>query len=82
MFADSSRAVKTFCRYGCGMTAADDLAARARQVIDANLSMALGASEPDGRPRISPLYFTHAGYRDFSWVSSPAAAPRSRARGY
>lgn len=50
-----------------------ELAARARQVIDANWYMTLGTTEPDGRPRVSPVYFTHAEYRDFYWVSSPAA---------
>ncbi|GAB3523505.1 hypothetical protein GCM10027575_55940 [Phytohabitans suffuscus] len=45
----------------------------ARQVVDANHFMTLGTSEPDGRPRLSPVYFTHAAYRDFYWVSSPDA---------
>lgn len=44
-----------------------------RQVVDANHYMTLGTSDPDGRPRVSPVYFTHAGYRDFYWVSSPTA---------
>lgn len=44
-----------------------------RQVVDANHYMTLGTSEPDGRPRLSPVYFTHAGYRDYYWVSSPTA---------
>jgi hypothetical protein len=50
-----------------------DLDEMARQVIDGNWYMTLGTSEPDGRPRLSPVYFTHAGYRDFYWVSSPTA---------
>ncbi|MCP2321519.1 putative pyridoxamine 5'-phosphate oxidase family protein [Hamadaea flava] len=55
------------------MSASDELAARARAVIDANRYLTLGTSEPDGRPRVSPVYFTHSGYRDFYWVSSPDA---------
>jgi len=35
--------------------------------------MTLGTTEPDGRPRVSPVYFTHDEYRDFYWVSSPDA---------
>ncbi|GAA4307540.1 hypothetical protein GCM10023178_15940 [Actinomadura luteofluorescens] len=35
--------------------------------------MTLGTSEADHRPRLSPVYFTHAGYRTFYWVSSPDA---------
>ena len=52
---------------------ADDLEERARRVIDANRYLTLGTTEPDHRPRLSPVYFTHVDYRDFYWVSSPAA---------
>lgn len=45
----------------------------ARDVIDSNRYMVLGTTEPDGRPRVSPVYFTHNGYRDFYWVSGPDA---------
>jgi hypothetical protein len=45
----------------------------ARQVIDSNRYLTLGTTEPDHRPRLSPVYFTHVGYRDFYWVSSPTA---------
>ena len=45
----------------------------ARHVIDMNRYLTLGTTEPDGRPRLSPVYFTHVDYRDFYWVSSPAA---------
>lgn len=55
------------------MNLPDDLAGMARDVIDTNRYLTLGTTEPDGRPRLSPVYFTHAGYRDFYWVSSPAA---------
>jgi len=50
-----------------------DLAGMAREVIDTNRYMVLGTIEPDGRPRVSPVYFTHDGYRDFYWVSGPEA---------
>lgn len=53
------------------MTLPDDLAGLARRVLDTNRYLTLGTTEPDGRPRVSPVYFTHAGYRTFYWVSSP-----------
>jgi hypothetical protein len=56
-----------------GPASGDDLAEMARRVVDTNHYLTLGTSEPDGRPRLSPVYFTHAGYRDFYWVSSPTA---------
>jgi nitroimidazol reductase NimA-like FMN-containing flavoprotein (pyridoxamine 5'-phosphate oxidase superfamily) len=55
------------------MQGTDDLGAVARHVIDTNRYLTLGTTEPDNRPRLSPVYFTHADYRDFYWVSSPAA---------
>ena len=45
----------------------------ARDVIDANNYLTLGTTEPDGRPRLSPVYFTHTDHREFYWVSSPVA---------
>jgi len=51
----------------------DALDEMARQAIDSNKYMTLGTIGPDGRPRVSPVYFTHVGYRDFYWVSSPDA---------
>jgi nitroimidazol reductase NimA-like FMN-containing flavoprotein (pyridoxamine 5'-phosphate oxidase superfamily) len=50
-----------------------DLNAMARRVIDANHYMTLGTTDPDGRPRLSPVYYTAARYSDFYWLSSPAA---------
>ena len=47
--------------------------AMARRVIDANHYMTLATLDPDGRPRLSPVYYTAARYRDFYWVSSPEA---------
>lgn len=51
----------------------DELREMARRVIDGNRYLVLGTVEDDGRPRLSPVYFTPARYRDFYWVSSPDA---------
>ena len=51
----------------------DELTRRARAVLDANRFVVLGTIDDDGRPRVSPVYFNHADYRDFYWVSSPAS---------
>ena len=51
----------------------DELAERARRVIDTNRYLTLGTTEPDHRPRLSPVYYTHDGYHDFYWVSGPDA---------
>jgi nitroimidazol reductase NimA-like FMN-containing flavoprotein (pyridoxamine 5'-phosphate oxidase superfamily) len=50
-----------------------DLNAMARRVIDANHYMTLATTDPDGRPRLSPVYYTPARYSDFYWVSAPGA---------
>lgn len=51
----------------------DDPDGLARRVIDANRYLTLGTTGPDGRPRLSPVYFTHVAHRDFYWLSSPDA---------
>ena len=53
----------------------DDTALRdmAHGVLDANRYLVLGTIERDGRPRVSPVYFTHDGYRHLYWVSSPVS---------
>ena len=51
----------------------DELDAMARRVIDGNHYMTLGTTDPDGTPRLSPVYYTPAGYHALYWVSSPAA---------
>ena len=43
----------------------------ARQLITANVYLALGTADPSGHPWVSPVYFTPDGYSDFYWVSSP-----------
>jgi hypothetical protein len=50
-----------------------DLDALARRVIDANLYLTLGTLDPDGAPRLSPVFYTAARYTDFYWLSSPLA---------
>jgi hypothetical protein len=57
-----------------GMTQTEpDLDAMARRVIDGSQYMTLGTLDGDGRPRLSPVYYTAARYANFYWVSSPQA---------
>lgn len=51
-----------------------ELAALARQLIDANHYLTLGTADETGRPWTTPVYFTAHGYHEFYWVSSPDAA--------
>ncbi|WP_433160315.1 pyridoxamine 5'-phosphate oxidase family protein [Kribbella sp. CA-247076] len=46
---------------------------RAAAVIEANKYMTLATVGADGRPWVSPVYFTPDGHADFYWVSSPDA---------
>jgi hypothetical protein len=50
-----------------------DPAAGARAVIDANRYMTLGTADESGHPWVTPVWFAPAAYREFFWVSSPAA---------
>ncbi len=43
----------------------------ARELIDTNRYLVLGTIDPDGRPRVSPVYFAPAGYHVVYWISSP-----------
>jgi hypothetical protein len=52
---------------------APELDAMARRVIEGNRYMTLGTVEPDGAPRLSPVYYTPARHSDLYWVSSPDA---------
>jgi nitroimidazol reductase NimA-like FMN-containing flavoprotein (pyridoxamine 5'-phosphate oxidase superfamily) len=45
----------------------------ARRVINDNRFMVLATVQPDGTPRVSPVYYDHLGYGRFYWVSSPNA---------
>jgi nitroimidazol reductase NimA-like FMN-containing flavoprotein (pyridoxamine 5'-phosphate oxidase superfamily) len=51
----------------------DDLAAVARAVVDANRYMTLASADERGVPWATPVWFAPADYREFFWVSSPAA---------
>jgi hypothetical protein len=48
-----------------------DLTALGRTIIEANLYMVLGTADEEGRPWVSPVYFAHADFREFYWVSAP-----------
>ena len=50
-----------------------DFAAEGRAIIDANLYMVLGTADRAGRPWATPVYYAHADYREFLWVSKPEA---------
>lgn len=45
----------------------------ARQIVDAIQYMVLGTAAASGEPWASPVWFAHADYREFVWVSSPQA---------
>jgi pyridoxine/pyridoxamine 5'-phosphate oxidase len=47
--------------------------ALAREIVDANLYMVVATTDDDGAPWASPVYFAHADYREFIWVSKPEA---------
>jgi nitroimidazol reductase NimA-like FMN-containing flavoprotein (pyridoxamine 5'-phosphate oxidase superfamily) len=51
----------------------EQLASRARAIIDENRYLTLGTADQDGTPWANPVYFTPDGYSDFYWVSSPEA---------
>jgi pyridoxine/pyridoxamine 5'-phosphate oxidase len=48
-----------------------DLGAVARGIVDANRYMALATADASGTPWVSPVWYAHADYRQFIWVSSP-----------
>jgi predicted pyridoxine 5'-phosphate oxidase superfamily flavin-nucleotide-binding protein len=51
----------------------DALSNHARSVIDSNRYMVLGTAEEAGHPWVTPVWFASEDYRQFYWVSSPAA---------
>lgn len=53
------------------MNREEDLGAIVRAIIDANVYMTLGTADGNGKPWVSPVYYTPAGYQEFYWVSSP-----------
>ena len=50
-----------------------DADATARALVDANSYMTLATADASGVPWASPVWFAHAGYSDFIWVSRPDA---------
>lgn len=52
---------------------ADDIAAHARELLDANSFLTLGTVDPRGRPWTSPVYFAASGLREFYWSSETEA---------
>jgi predicted pyridoxine 5'-phosphate oxidase superfamily flavin-nucleotide-binding protein len=45
----------------------------AREIIDANRYMTIATADAHGNPWASPVWFAHADYREFLWVSRPSA---------
>lgn len=48
-----------------------DPAAVARAIVDEIAYMTIASAGDDGRPWASPVWFAHAGYAEFVWVSRP-----------
>jgi nitroimidazol reductase NimA-like FMN-containing flavoprotein (pyridoxamine 5'-phosphate oxidase superfamily) len=48
-------------------------AAQAKAIVDANRYMTLGTADVAGLPWVTPVWYATADYREFLWVSSPAA---------
>jgi pyridoxine/pyridoxamine 5'-phosphate oxidase len=55
------------------MAEESSVAAKARQIVDANSYMTLATADAQGRPWASPVWFAQEDYRDFFWVSKPGA---------
>jgi hypothetical protein len=45
----------------------------AREIIDGNRYLTLATADESGLPWASPVWYAHAGYREFFWVSKPEA---------
>lgn len=50
-----------------------DLAAAAREILDANRYMTLASADREGELWASPVWFAHAEYGEFLWISRPEA---------
>jgi hypothetical protein len=55
------------------VTDQDELAARARAIIDDNSYMTLATADEGGVPWASPVWYASPDYRVFFWVSRPEA---------
>jgi nitroimidazol reductase NimA-like FMN-containing flavoprotein (pyridoxamine 5'-phosphate oxidase superfamily) len=51
----------------------DEVDRVARAVFAGNRYMTLGTADEHGHPWVTPVWFAPADYREFFWVSSPAA---------
>jgi len=59
---------------GEGLTGPEaDLEVMARRIMDENRYMALATVDEQGRPWVSPVYFSPDRYADLYWISSPDA---------
>ncbi|NUP51249.1 MAG: pyridoxamine 5'-phosphate oxidase family protein [Catenulispora sp.] len=47
----------------------DDMAAHARELLDANSFLTLGTVDTNGRPWTTPVYFAASGLHEFYWCS-------------
>ena len=52
------------------MVEGEELETIARRDIDSNQFMTIGTADEEGVPWVSPVWYAHAGYREFYWVSS------------
>jgi nitroimidazol reductase NimA-like FMN-containing flavoprotein (pyridoxamine 5'-phosphate oxidase superfamily) len=50
---------------------AAELTEMAHDVLESNRYVVLGTAQPDGHPRVSPVYFNHHDRQALYWVSSP-----------
>jgi hypothetical protein len=50
-----------------------DSAELGRAIVDASMYMVVATTNDDGSPWVSPVYFAHAEYREYFWVSRPQA---------
>ena len=55
------------------MTSDEELAAIARGIVDSNSYMTLATADRDGSAWPSPVWYAHADYTEFLWVSRPDA---------
>jgi nitroimidazol reductase NimA-like FMN-containing flavoprotein (pyridoxamine 5'-phosphate oxidase superfamily) len=47
--------------------------AMAKAIVDANSYLTLGTADAVGTPWASPVWYAHASYREYFWVSRPGA---------
>jgi nitroimidazol reductase NimA-like FMN-containing flavoprotein (pyridoxamine 5'-phosphate oxidase superfamily) len=47
--------------------------AMAKAIVDANSYLTLGTADAAGVPWASPVWYAHASYREYFWVSRPGA---------